>query len=192
MWRLPAFYSQGRSRQQSAKEFDRGWGETSGYAAGRMSETGIRAARAADVAAMRQVQSVAFAQNRTVYRPKPTARAVLGGKDPQVVCLVATCGPEVIGNACYWRQGLECHLGAVAVRPEHRGRGVARMLLGAIEQTCRHQGMTTLVLKTIRQAGQVPFYEHLGFLVTAEREPDWCESVTGQPLQEVELRKALT
>lgn len=50
------------------------------------------------------------------------------------------------------------------VRPEHRGRGVARRLIGSAEAVARHRGATALRLATgVRQPEAVSLYESLGY-----------------------------
>jgi putative acetyltransferase len=50
------------------------------------------------------------------------------------------------------------------VRPEERGRGVGRALLGALEAQARALGLTRLVLETgIRQTEAIALYQRCGF-----------------------------
>ena len=151
----------------------------------------IRIASLADLNAARTVCAAAFVENRAVYFPKATARAVISSGDPDITQVVAVDNGELLGTTCFWPQNGACRLGAVAVDPRYRGRGVARALLEYIEGLCRGHGMGVIVALTIRQAGQVQFYERLGFVMISEREPTWAESATGQPITEVELHKTL-
>lgn len=83
--------------------------------------------------------------------------------------LVALDGNEPIGSASLIAHDLPDReelwdlwpwLSGVYVVPDHRGRGVARALVGAVEQAARHLGATRLYLYTQTAGG---LYERLGW-----------------------------
>lgn len=53
-------------------------------------------------------------------------------------------------------------IGRVAVRKEHRGRGVGEALMRRAMEAARAAGMTRAILDA--QLPVIPFYEHLGFV----------------------------
>lgn len=71
------------------------------------------------------------------------------GLDPQISFLVARIDGEPVG--CAGLQLLEPGVGEVRrmyVRPAHRGHGVSRMLLAAVEEMARAHAVLTLRLET--------------------------------------------
>jgi putative acetyltransferase len=71
------------------------------------------------------------------------------GIDPEISFLLARIEGEPVG--CAGLQPLEPGVGEVRrmyVRPAHRGHGVSRALLGAVEQMARARTMHTLRLET--------------------------------------------
>jgi GNAT superfamily N-acetyltransferase len=58
----------------------------------------------------------------------------------------------------------------LAVEPAVQGRGLARVLLDAVEARCRAHGMPWLELEVVDLRTELPaFYERLGFEVTGRR-----------------------
>jgi GNAT superfamily N-acetyltransferase len=53
------------------------------------------------------------------------------------------------------------------VDPDHRGRGVGRRLVTAVEQWAMTRGLEQMAVRSnIRRAESHPFYERLGYLRT--------------------------
>jgi GNAT superfamily N-acetyltransferase len=71
------------------------------------------------------------------------------GLEPEISFLVARADAEPVG--CAGLQDLEPGVGEVRrmyIRPAHRGQGIARMLLRAVEDLARERGHVTLRLET--------------------------------------------
>jgi GNAT superfamily N-acetyltransferase len=87
------------------------------------------------------------------------------------VCVLAVLGEELVGMA--WlavfdrvpnpgdEHRLSGDVQSVFVLPEHRGRGIGRLLIEAICETADGRGIRTLTVQSGHEA--VPFYERLGF-----------------------------
>jgi ribosomal protein S18 acetylase RimI-like enzyme len=85
-----------------------------------------------DVAAVLAFWAVA-AENAS--RPADAASAVRGlvARDPEAL-LLATADGVLVGTVIAGWDGWRAHVYRLAVHPDHRGRGLARRLLGAVEE----------------------------------------------------------
>jgi ribosomal protein S18 acetylase RimI-like enzyme len=63
-------------------------------------------------------------------------------------------------------------------RPSHRGRGIARTLMAALEVVAIERGRTLLVLDTAVDGGAASLYTRLGFTLTGEI-PDYALKPSG-------------
>ncbi|KQM16441.1 hypothetical protein ASF83_11500 [Plantibacter sp. Leaf171] len=71
---------------------------------------------------------------------------------------------EPVGHAALRRLGEEWELKRVVTLPGHRGRGVSRLLIAAVEDAARAEGAERLILQTgDRQPEAVRLYEWLGY-----------------------------
>ena len=61
------------------------------------------------------------------------------------------------------------HIAQITVRPDHQGRGLARVLIEHVERWAADRGMSALTLTTFSDVPwNRPLYEHLGFSVMDE------------------------
>lgn len=61
--------------------------------------------------------------------------------------------------------GRRCEILGLVVAPEVRGKGVGRLLVGAVEEWARERGLLQLSVRSnIVRAESHPFYERLGFV----------------------------
>ncbi len=78
--------------------------------------------------------------------------------------MIAFLGPEAVGCVFYWLEDAQIYLGRLAVLPQHRKRGVARALIGYVEQQARLRGIprvqlgTRIILTRLRA-----YYAQLGY-----------------------------
>lgn len=81
---------------------------------------------------------------------------------------IAYLGEKAVGTArLIMLDRFTGKIGRVAVLPEARGKGVATALMRLLEEYCRREGITRVVLDA--QIGVMPLYEKLGY--EAEGEP---------------------
>lgn len=113
----------------------------------------VRPAREDDVPAID-----ALVRELAVYEREPDAveatpedfRTALFGPDPRVHCLVAEADGEVVGLALWfltfstWTGRHGIWLEDLFVRPDHRGSGLGRALLGELAAECTRRGLTRL------------------------------------------------
>ena len=84
--------------------------------------------------------------------------------DDIVATLIASVDGVPAGHAALRRLGREWELKRVVTLPAHRGRGVSRALIAAIERIAVEQGGTRLILQTgHRQPEAIRLYEWLGY-----------------------------
>ena len=91
--------------------------------------------------------------------------------------------------------GDPAHYGLLAVDVALHRSGLGSLLARHAEQAAAAAGAQALRIETVKQAGLVPFYERLGFLVVAETDgqvwnggADWGAAI---PWQMVEMEKTL-
>jgi ribosomal protein S18 acetylase RimI-like enzyme len=153
----------------------------------------IRSARPADVPA---VAALHVASWRDAYRDVLDARflagpietalgahwqAMLGGKRRPGAVILATAAREVAGFAAAWREGTNCHVDNLHVRPGMRNAGIGRALLGFAARRLETQGCTSADLWVFaRNAGALRFYARLG----AELGPEVLRETQGQMVLE--------
>ena len=83
--------------------------------------------------------------------------------DPSAVHVVASDGAAVIGTARLRRKG-EARIGRVAVLPAWRRRGIAGMLLAALEGEARRFGLAEVTLHS--QSYVQALYAQNGYVIT--------------------------
>jgi ribosomal protein S18 acetylase RimI-like enzyme len=80
-----------------------------------------------------------LAAEGTDRHDSPEAYLALVERDPQAV-LVAEVDGELVGTLIAGWDGWRAHLYRLAVRPDHRGQGIARSLISHAEQRFRLLG----------------------------------------------------
>jgi ribosomal protein S18 acetylase RimI-like enzyme len=149
----------------------------------------VRAATAADSDAVRRIVDDAFAPLRRIYRPNPDAIAHAAALPLER--LVAVSGDEVAGTVQWRVDGDRLRVVGLAVAPAWQRRGVGRALVEHLAQLGREQRCSALALFTIVQTGNVAVFRRLGFGVMWERPDTWSISVSGEPLAEAYLERAI-
>jgi GNAT superfamily N-acetyltransferase len=92
------------------------------------------------------------------------------GRDDQTVLVAVLASGRVVG----WLHGSEqellesgrrCEIMGLVVDPDHRGRGVGRRLVAAIEQWAMGRGLEQMAVRSnVLRAESHPFYERLGYV----------------------------
>jgi ribosomal protein S18 acetylase RimI-like enzyme len=151
----------------------------------------IRPDRPEDQPDIQAVEAAATATLRQTYRPNQRALANKARLGRQLRRIVAIVEGHVIGTVQYYMENRSVRVIGLGVHPDFRRRGVARALLGFLEEIGKKEGATHLHLYTVKQTGNVEVFEHLGFTVIAEREDEYSESNRYQKLIDVEMEKRL-
>ena len=91
-------------------------------------------------------------------------------EDPQLIFLILRVGDDLAGCGALRPLGAgQAEVKRMFTRPEHRGRGLGRAILEALEREARMEHYDTLLLETgIRQPEALALYRRAGY---SEREP---------------------
>jgi ribosomal-protein-alanine N-acetyltransferase len=120
--------------------------------------TDIRPLQLRDLSAIEEIE-------RSSY-PTPWSRSMFAGElaKPSSICLGAFEGERLIGYLIVSRYVDAWHVMNVAVALDHRRRGVASELLGALFERTREDGRRGYTLEVrVSNAGAITLYERLGF-----------------------------
>ena len=128
----------------------------------------IRAATAADLAAIVKTLQRAFAEYDRRLEPQPGALretgATLRSRAVPHGAAVAVAGGHVIGCVLFERRGRELYLGRLAVVPEWRGRGIARLLVEHVEHEARAAGAAAVTLNVrVALPENITLFSRLGY-----------------------------
>jgi len=149
----------------------------------------IREASEEDQAGIAQVVAEATATLRRVYRPNAGALANRAAMKRSLVCLVAEMDGVIAGTVEYAIEDHVLRVINLGVRESFRRAGIARALVEALAAIARSSGVPSLRVHTVKETGNVPIFERMGFRVTAESEDTYSEGDGGTPLTDVQLRR---
>jgi len=151
----------------------------------------VRPALPSDDPQVRSVFDAAFSTVRGIYRPMgdvlahEALRAQLGTR------LVAVLDGDVVGTVQIDVHSKHVHLIGLAVHPDLQGRGIGRRLISYLVDMAPRLGRSVLALDTIRETGNVPKFEAMGWHVVSETRSVEFESDTLAALHEVKMERAL-
>ena len=149
----------------------------------------IREASEEDQAGIAQVAAEATATLRRVYRLNARALANRTAMKRSLVCLVAEMDGAIVGTVEYAVEDHVLRVINLGVRESFRRRGIARALVEALVRIARSSGVPCLLVHTVKETGNVPIFERMGFRVTAESEDAYSENDSGAPLTDVQFRR---
>jgi GNAT superfamily N-acetyltransferase len=150
----------------------------------------IRDAVESDMPAISAVMCASTAVLRKVYSPSPSA-AKRARSAADVHWIVAVEGKDIVGALRYVAKPENLHLG-LGVHPDHQRKGVARALIAFLAEKALCQGISKLSLYTIKETGNMPIFERLGFSFVSEGSAEDCESATGDQLTDVYMERVLS
>jgi ribosomal protein S18 acetylase RimI-like enzyme len=158
-----------------------------------MSDTvALRAASAADAAAIAATIAAAFLQYRGRLVPESSAfretpEAITGQLGAGSGVIVAERNGTIIG--CIVTEVLEgdLYFGRLAILPEARGLGLAKRLIGAVEEEARRRGLSGVRLGVrIALEGNQRLFQSLGYReISREAHPGFDHPTS------INMRKAL-
>ncbi|MEQ8860323.1 MAG: GNAT family N-acetyltransferase [Pseudomonadales bacterium] len=128
----------------------------------------IRAATAADLAAIRRIEAEAFEPSRR--SSNRSLRRALVSAFQQI--LVLDSAGSLAGYLILWPYRHTWRIYNLATDPEQRNQGIAGRLLGAAVDQARAAGARRVVLECRVDPALVRYYERRGFAL-AERLPDY-------------------
>lgn len=146
----------------------------------------VRPASVGDAAGIEAVAASGLATLRQFYRPTPEALA-RRAKLPVLPRLVAVLDDAIVGTVEYALGRERLHLMGLFVLASHRRLGVARCFIDTLASLARP---LPLSLDTIRETGNVPIFERLGFVVVREQPARDFVSERYRELVDVYLERA--
>jgi len=123
---------------------------------------------------------------RSVYRPKNIKAQ---NKIEKSISIVATIKENVVGSAEYLIRETSVLVRGLAVSPVHRRQGVARAIIEHVILRAQKEGKAELVLSTIKETGNTNVFLHMGFTVVSEEISETFESIQGEQVTIVNMRK---
>jgi len=103
--------------------------------------------------------------------------------------LVASIDDVVVGMATCETNGDVLFFGSLGVLRNYRGRGVARALLGHLEEMAARCGARILECRTVEETGNAGFFQRLGFVVASRFISNDFESPEGLPVHGLRMVK---
>ncbi len=131
-------------------------------------EARLRRAGQADAAAILAVLRAAFSEHEGRLAPPSGALsesvATIERRLETETCLVAERDGRLVAAVFYKDHGDHLYFGRLSVRPEWRGRGLARRMIAAIEAAGRAAGIDRVALNVrIALPGNIAFFVWLGY-----------------------------
>ena len=138
-----------------------------------------------------EVSASAVATLRQTYHPTPAAIARKRRMAKTLKRLVALIDDQIVGTLQYRLEDQAIHLMGPMVHHDHRRLGIARALVDAAAQIARQAHLARLSLHTIKQTGNVPIFEKLGFHLVSEQIDALTQSATHPTLIDVYMEHRL-
>ena len=149
----------------------------------------VRAARADDEVGVTEVDRLATAALRRIYRPTEAARArraVIASHTQRIVALV---GKQVVGVVDYYAAADRLSFLGLGVHPEFLRCGIATALVQEVERIAAATRYASIVLHTVKETGNVRIFERMGYRVESEALTDLFEGIDGRQVSEVVMSK---
>tara|TARA_R110002111_G_scaffold262860_1_gene341968 strand:+ start:85601 stop:86086 length:486 start_codon:yes stop_codon:yes gene_type:complete len=155
------------------------------------SEILIREANSADAADVAAVFKAAFAPVRLIYRPTTETLARQSNHTWEETRLVAELAGQIVATVQFDQHESHLHVLGLAVHPDFQRKGIAGCLLDWISAHASNIGLQSVLLETIKETGNVPVFEKLGFRVIQEQVAAWCVSERHEQLYFVSLERII-
>jgi len=151
----------------------------------------IREANSADAAEVAAVLEASFTPLRSIYRPTADTLTRQTKHRWEETRLVAELEGHVVATVQYDQHETHLHVLGLAVHPDFQRKGIAGCLLDRIVADASQLGLQTVVMETIRETGNVPIFEKLGFRIVQENIAAWCVSETHEQLYFVTMKRTV-
>lgn len=152
----------------------------------------VRHALPEDAFAIAQVQASTTAALRRIYRPNAKALANKSRISRDLERLVALVDGLVVGTVQHYLDEDRLRIVGLGVLEEYRKRGVAKALVESLVSLAKHKRLEGIAARTVRETGNVPVFEKLGFVVASDVPDEYSESDIYPVLRDVELFRRVT
>lgn len=128
----------------------------------------IRRAKMQDAKALKDCIDRAYSPVKARLHDLPDVSAGIEEDITGKIVLVAETNRQIAGVAILGIETGSAHLANIAVDPEHKGKGIGKALIEAVEHVAQQQGATEIRLAThIGMPENVSLYTHLGWSETS-------------------------
>lgn len=152
----------------------------------------VRPSLPEDAEGIRRVSESGNAKLRETYCPNQKALENRRRFSSQLNRLVALVEGEIAGTTQFYRDGEALRIIGLFVHADYRRRGVAKALVGGVVDIARKQGIDLLVTRTVKETGNVPIFEKIGFEVVSIHPDEYSESDKHRQLSEVDFQMKIT
>ncbi len=152
----------------------------------------VRAFKPEDAQGVAEVEASATATLRQVYRPNQKALSHKSKIMREMVRIVAECQGRIVGTTQYYVDGEAIRIIGLGVHGDFRHRGVARALVSWVTTRAREQSIPCIVARTVKETGNVPIFQMLGFDIESKRPDEYADNIAGGSLTDVSLRMNIT
>lgn len=149
----------------------------------------IRNATADDADDVVAVFEAAFAPLRSIYRPTGQVAARQADRPTEGTRLVAEFNGQIVATVQFDSHKKHVHVIGLAVHPDFQRMRIARRLIDWIVDHASTLGHNLVVLATIKETGNVPLFEKLGFRVFQEDVTTCFVSEEYPELHEVKMER---
>jgi N-acetylglutamate synthase-like GNAT family acetyltransferase len=144
----------------------------------------IRVATSDDEPAAACLERRVFEDLRQIYKPKVSAAQATS---PGIRVIAESADRRIIGTVRYEIDGDMIRLRGLAVEGRHRRAGIGRALVCHCRNVATSAGIDVLSLYTIKETGNVGFFERLGFQAVSEERAAWAIGPAGESVSEVRM-----
>jgi len=102
---------------------------------------------------------------RKTYRPKESLIRKSAETLPSQQRLVAIMDGKIVGTLRIYETIDSINLIGLGVHEDFRNRGVAKALIEAVENIAKEKKKSKISCRTIKETGNLPFFESCGFLI---------------------------
>lgn len=142
-----------------------------------------------DDSELAEVDRIAIADLRKVYRPTTIALERRASINPGLRRLVAVAQGRIAGTVQYYMGVDRLSFLGLGVHSDFRRCGVATAMVQHLERIGRARGCKAISLNTVRETGNVEVFERMGFEVESQAPTLLFESETASTLYEVVMVK---
>jgi ribosomal protein S18 acetylase RimI-like enzyme len=152
----------------------------------------VRSASADDVPELARLINAAFVIERFFKRGDRTTVEEIRDLRERGEFLIIERPQGSPAGCVYWsRHGDDGYFGMLSIDPEHQGRGLARLLIDAVESRSRAAGCPRLKIHIVNLREELPpFYRRLGYVETGTLPFPILEETT-RPCHFIVMTKAL-
>lgn len=130
----------------------------------------IREPDATDTDAINRISESAIKTLRETYRPTRLAMKNKTRLQKELHRLVAEFDGTVAGTVRYYIIGNALHLIGLGVHIDYRKKGIGAALISELVRIGTGFNLDKIVLHTVKETGNVPFFENSGFEIIKESE----------------------